>query len=175
MGITKSGHRLSKKSQAAFEFLTTYGWAFVVILIAIGALSYFGVIRPRDWLPNRCTFGSEFQCLDYQVKFNTATGAYELSFRLKHNLAEPITVSSVIFESDLGGFTACSPAQPTPPAGLGAWRPGDTKDIVWTGCTGGGLVVGEKAKIKFHIKYNNVASGNLYTKEVAGEVLTNVI
>ena len=35
-----------RKAQAALEFLTTYGWAFIVILIMIGALAYFGVLNP---------------------------------------------------------------------------------------------------------------------------------
>ena len=49
--------RNGKKSQAALEFLTTYGWAFLIILIMIGALSYFGILSPSKLLPNRCNFG----------------------------------------------------------------------------------------------------------------------
>ena len=30
-----------RKSQAAMEFLMTYGWAILVVLVAIGALAYF--------------------------------------------------------------------------------------------------------------------------------------
>ena len=48
----------SQKSQAALEFLTTYGWAFLIIILMIGTLSYFGVINPK-LLPERCTLGSE--------------------------------------------------------------------------------------------------------------------
>ena len=35
-----------KKSQAAMEFLMTYGWAILVVLVAICALAYFGVLSP---------------------------------------------------------------------------------------------------------------------------------
>ena len=55
------------RAQAALEFLTTYGWAFLVILIMIGTLAYFGILNPSKVLPNRCTFGAEFQCLDFQI------------------------------------------------------------------------------------------------------------
>ena len=34
-----------KKSQAAMEFLMTYGWAIVIVLVAIGALAYFGTFN----------------------------------------------------------------------------------------------------------------------------------
>jgi uncharacterized protein (UPF0333 family) len=30
-----------RKSQAAMEFLMTYGWAILVVLVALGALAYF--------------------------------------------------------------------------------------------------------------------------------------
>lgn len=42
---------MKKKAQSALEFLTTYGWAFLVILIMIGALAYFGVLDPNRFLP----------------------------------------------------------------------------------------------------------------------------
>ena len=51
-----------RKSQAALEFLTTYAWAFLVILIMIGALAYFGMLSPSKLLPDRCNFGSEVSC-----------------------------------------------------------------------------------------------------------------
>lgn len=41
----------NKKSQAVMEFLMTYGWAVLVILVAIGALTYFGVLSPERILP----------------------------------------------------------------------------------------------------------------------------
>jgi len=34
-----------RKGQAAIEFLVTYGWAILIVLIAIGALAYFGVLN----------------------------------------------------------------------------------------------------------------------------------
>lgn len=30
---------------AVMEFLMTYGWAILVVLVAIGALAYFGVFK----------------------------------------------------------------------------------------------------------------------------------
>jgi len=55
---------LKSKSQAALEFLTTYAWAFLVIIITIAALAYFGVLSPSKLLPERCNFGPEFQCIN---------------------------------------------------------------------------------------------------------------
>lgn len=43
---------INKKSQAAIEFLMTYGWAILVVLIAVGALAYFGVLNKEKILPS---------------------------------------------------------------------------------------------------------------------------
>ena len=56
-----------KKGQAAMEFLMTYGWAILVVLVAIGALAYFGVLDPNRLLPARCTVELPFSCSDQRV------------------------------------------------------------------------------------------------------------
>jgi len=66
-----------KKGQAAMEFLMTYGWAILVVLAAIGALAYFGVLSPDRFLPEKCTLPSGIACLDFRY---TGT-AIELSIQ----------------------------------------------------------------------------------------------
>jgi len=55
-----------KKGQAAMEFLMTYGWAILVVLAAIAALAYFGVLSPDRFLPEKCTMPSGIACLDFR-------------------------------------------------------------------------------------------------------------
>ena len=57
----------SRSSQAALEFIMTYGWAILVVLVAIGALAYFGVLSPDKFLPNKCTLQAGIACLDHRV------------------------------------------------------------------------------------------------------------
>jgi hypothetical protein len=59
-----------KKSQAALEFLMTYGWAILVVLVAIGALAYFGVLSPDKFLPQKCTLPAGVACTDFTVDTN---------------------------------------------------------------------------------------------------------
>lgn len=54
---------MMKKGQAAMEFLMTYGWAILVVLAAIAALAYFGVLDPGKLLPERCQFPAGFDCI----------------------------------------------------------------------------------------------------------------
>ncbi|MFH0978945.1 MAG: hypothetical protein V1837_06630 [Candidatus Woesearchaeota archaeon] len=56
---------MQKRAQAAMEFLMTYGWAILVVLAAIGALAYFGVLSPDRFLPEKCTLPSGVACLDF--------------------------------------------------------------------------------------------------------------
>ncbi|MFH1174242.1 MAG: hypothetical protein V1725_03860 [archaeon] len=53
------------RGQAALEFLTTYGWAIMVVLVAVAALAYFGVFNPSGLLPNKCIFDTGVSCIDY--------------------------------------------------------------------------------------------------------------
>jgi hypothetical protein len=46
---------MCKKSQAAMEFLMTYGWALLIILLVIAALAYFGMLNPERFLPDKVT------------------------------------------------------------------------------------------------------------------------
>lgn len=163
---------MNNKSQAALEFLTTYGWAFLVIIIMIGTLAYFGILSPGKILPNRCNFGAEFQCVDYQISYGgPTTGTFKL--RLKNSVGDSIDVSSLTLSSEGATQFTCA----TPPANPSAWKSGQIIDLAWTGCNSqaAGIVVDEKGKILITIKYNSVSSGPAYTKEVKGEILSTVV
>ncbi|MCK5025927.1 MAG: hypothetical protein KAS15_05005, partial [Nanoarchaeota archaeon] len=56
-----------KKGQAAMEFLMTYGWAILVVLAAIGALAYFGVLSPESFLPEKCMLEPGVDCTGFKV------------------------------------------------------------------------------------------------------------
>ncbi len=58
---------MEKRSQSALEFLLTYGWAMMALLIVIGALGYFGVFNPNHFLPDRCNFRTGIICDTDQI------------------------------------------------------------------------------------------------------------
>ena len=61
------------RGQAALEFLMTYGWAILVVLAAIGALSYFGVLSPDRFLPEKCFLPPGLGCIDFTGDRNGIT------------------------------------------------------------------------------------------------------
>ena len=80
-----------KKAQAAMEFLMTYGWAILVVLVAIGALAYFGVLNPDKMLPEKCIIssGSGLFCDSFSVTSSA------VSLKIKNSLAEPINITHI--------------------------------------------------------------------------------
>ncbi len=64
---------MDRKSQAALEFIMTYGWAILVVLVAIGALAYFGVLSPDRFLPSKCLQQQGIACLDHKATSTALT------------------------------------------------------------------------------------------------------
>ena len=57
----------SRKGQATMEFLMTYGWALLVVLVAVGMLAYFGVYDAKSALPDMCIMFPGFTCVEQIV------------------------------------------------------------------------------------------------------------
>lgn len=77
-----------RKAQAALEFLTTYGWAILVLLVAIGVLGQFGVLSPDRLLPDNCDMGVDFRCHDHRASFSGTEVNLALSYEGKGVLVE---------------------------------------------------------------------------------------
>ncbi|MBI3036630.1 hypothetical protein HYY73_02645, partial [Candidatus Woesearchaeota archaeon] len=93
----------SKKGQAAMEFLMTYGWAILVVLVVIGALSYFGVLSPATLLPEKCTFPVSVSCTDHAV-----TGTY-VALILQNGAGRDMIIRGVTATGEgLGAGNMCS-------------------------------------------------------------------
>src|SRR5271154_1936866 len=77
------------KLQSAMEYLTTYGWAILIIgiaLIVIFSLVSSGATQP----PQQCLLPAGFSCLNYYM---TQNGMLQLN--LLQSTQYPITITSV--------------------------------------------------------------------------------
>ena len=162
-------HKFLRKSQAALEFLTTYGWAFLVILIMIGTLAYFGVLKPSRLLPDRCSIGPEFECRDFQLSQTDDT----IKIKLKNNVGEPINIDSMAVSTESATALFCSGS----PGISGTWPVGNIRDFIFSSCNSDevGLVIGEKGKVLITVNYYSVRSGPEYTRQVGGEIFSTVV
>ncbi len=147
------------RSQAALEFLTTYAWAFLVIMITIGALYYFGIFDFQKFLPQRCLFPSQFECLDFSFVGD------EVKLKLVNNLGEEININSMTITNE-----AVDPLDCTSPGITNPWTAGDDQDFTFTGCTGGVFIEGERTEAKITIKYCAPATTDCPEHTVNGKI-----
>jgi hypothetical protein len=55
------------RGQSAMEFLMTYGWAVMVMLVVIAVLFTLGVFNPQNAAPNSCVLPSGLSCFGYAI------------------------------------------------------------------------------------------------------------
>ncbi len=94
---------MHKKAQAAMEFLMTYGWAILVVLVAIGALAYFGVLNPDKMLPEKCIIssGSGLFCDKFSIS------STQIDLKIKNSLADQVTVTALsVSDSGCGAIAS---------------------------------------------------------------------
>lgn len=144
-----------KQSQAALEFIMTYGWAILVVLVAVGALAYFGVLSPDRFLPSKCTLQSGIACLDHSASSTTN----ELNVVMQNSLGFDITISKI--EANL--CTALTPAQGVPNSG--------TYTATLTGCNFG---TSTKYNGQFNITYATPADVGGLTHKNVGQITTRI-
>ena len=160
-----------KKGQAAMEFLMTYGWAILVVIAAIAALAYFGVLDPARLLPERCQFPAGMDCID---KASVQTGT--LTIALRNNLAFPILVTAA--SGTQGGAAVCGGGvQVAVGAGgaLGAIGAGvvvPNNEVFRVELSGCGLTAGDKFDGRISVTYTNQESG--LTNTAVGDVRARV-
>lgn len=138
-----------KKAQAAMEFLMTYGWAILVVLAAITALAYFGVLSPSKFFPESCTLSptAGMACLDFRVDQTQAT------LMLINSGGRDVVVNNVTL-----GDCSTEFAQSFPD--------GSSHVFVLDGCDFGS--VGRKIKEELALSYTDQNSG--FTKTASGSV-----
>ena len=167
------------RGQAALEFLTTYGWAFLVILIMMSALAYFGVLNPSKLLPDRCNFGAEISCnKNTMVVANKADNT--LIMRLSNNFGVGVVVTNARVTTDVPSVGACTPQ--INGAAINAFPWGSDITITFNadcndpdaGLCGDKMVPKEKIKFNIEIDYYPASAGLSYAKIIFGEIFTTV-
>jgi hypothetical protein len=86
---------MDRRAQAAVDFLMTYGWAMVALALVLGALFLIFDFNPGEKIPESCSFGGSFRCVDFQI-----TRAGLLTLSLKNIVGTAISVNSTVCEID---------------------------------------------------------------------------
>jgi len=99
------------KGQTALEYLITYGWAILVILVVLAVLWYYGVFNPAKWSGESVAEGSAFKVVDKQL----STTNLRLIFGDK--TGSQTTISKVEVTGDVVGSVDLSATPVVIPAG----------------------------------------------------------
>ncbi|GIU69505.1 MAG: hypothetical protein KatS3mg002_0741 [Candidatus Woesearchaeota archaeon] len=78
------------KSQAALEFMVTYGWVILGVMIVIGALAYYGVFNTSKYINDECNFGNQLYCEDFRVTTD------RIYITLRNNFGQEIVINNFL-------------------------------------------------------------------------------
>ena len=145
--------RHTKKAQAAMEFLMTYGWAILVVLAAIAALAYFGVLSPEKFLPEKCILAPGIACVQHKI---TPT---ETTLVLSNGFGRTIKVTDIQVGTCTASFSANNIMQS-----------GTDSTFTLTSCDNGASKDAFKGEII--LSYTDVTYN--VTKTVHGDITTKV-
>jgi len=81
---------LDRKAQTALEYLMTYGWAILIIIIVGSALYALGVFSPGTFTGKRSTGFSQFQMADFKVDT-----AENVTLVMGNRLGKTITINEI--------------------------------------------------------------------------------
>ncbi len=84
------------RGQAAMEYLMTYGWAILVIVIVLAALLFLGVFSVGSNVPEECIMESGWQC---KAKLNVTSAV--LNMTLTNGRPNSITVNGTYCTDNL--------------------------------------------------------------------------
>jgi len=161
---------MNKRGQAAMEFLMTYGWAIVVVLAAIGALAYFGVLSPSKLLPDRTTFTAPLPNVDNAV-VTLATHTVQIAFKNDKGVDITLPMSATgtgNCNGDLtpiaGTYTDAAGAQQTIVPNVTQIQNGGGFLLTFTCPATPGAQVGSKFKADFSFPYMNFETKQTLTQ-----------
>lgn len=79
------------KGQTAVEYLMTYGWAILIILIVAGVLAYYGIFAPAGFLgPSASGFAQVYILSPWDFKTNG-----DLTIQIENRVGTSINVTNI--------------------------------------------------------------------------------
>jgi len=89
------------RGQSAVEYLTTYGWAILLLVIVVGALMMSGALNPSYFMSEECYLGPNLPCA---FQLYTATGGNQmLALEMANGFPYKIGITKIeLFDPDTG-------------------------------------------------------------------------
>ncbi|RLG19399.1 hypothetical protein DRN67_02780 [Candidatus Micrarchaeota archaeon] len=130
---------MKNRGQAAIEYLSTYGWAVLVIALVLAALIWLGVFDASQNVPDRCSFQGSIECTSPLLRLDTMNNEVDMeSVLITNRMSETMYVCAVLCTNDvdlaldnIGGSIPMPTECATPPqdANQPVLQPGEQADI----------------------------------------------
>ena len=157
-----------KRLQSALEFMMTYGWAILVVIIVLATIYALGILGSATSTPNSCTFPSNIGCLNAAL---LPTGVLQVN--LQQATSDTINVVAIGC-NDQGLSNSMTPVSPpaTIPTGGNATF---SVQCYWTvahSLAPYNAPIGQSFKGYLMINYTDLTTG--FTQTGIGSVLQKV-
>lgn len=176
-----------KRGQAALEFLTTYGWSFVVMMTVVGAVSFFGITNPTLFIPEQCQFSTDIQCKDFMITTITIPSFADpvgmVLIDVKQTTGRTAYIKDFSCEDSLGGqvlsyyqegtdYTNVTEDLPFADTDLKQWDPGIRVTLKCFISPNPFILKGESVRIPLTITMRTREGG--FNHEVQGELIGKI-
>jgi hypothetical protein len=141
----------SRKGQAALDFLMTYGWAILLVVLVAAALFVLGVFNVGSFVGSKAVGFTEVAVPAFRVASDGT-----LTMKLQNQVGSPITIDAI--NATYGTASVATGAPPAANIGVGA-----TSDVITVG-TFSGFNSGDSYAITVKISYTDRTTGFAYTK-----------
>jgi hypothetical protein len=165
---------MSKKGQAAMEFLMTYGWAILAAIIAIGVLAYFGAFNPGKLAGNQGIINTPFNLDAFKIEAATDTIIMEVTQNIGSSInlfSDPAAGFYVDLVSPTAGTCNVAVSAGDPVLTTDQWTSGSK--VTFTASSCGTADWADEDQVKGDIKIIYTTSGSALAQQSTGTVRGN--
>jgi hypothetical protein len=80
----------NSKAQSAMEYLTTYGWAILIIAVVLGMIYELNLFNPGQFATQECILPADFNCLSYFLSTNGT-----ISLNIQQATPYPVNITAI--------------------------------------------------------------------------------
>lgn len=144
----------NRKSQAALEFLMTYGWVFIIIAAVFFVLLTMGIFSPQNLVGSQCRLPNGFSCSGSAFKIGTS----QISIAVK-NIGATSADGVILYMP-----SKCTNSTPV------MLNTGDTKVINCTVNPGSEFSVGQSENLKLYLNWTSEGISHSQSATLVGTV-----
>ena len=126
--------KFSKKGQGAVEYLQTYGWAILVVIIIGIALWQLGILSPGGRGTNTATRFTKVKVMEPSIKYSSDVVNQSLNFTIVNGVGDLIKINYIGIAGDCND-TLCVDVGSLKPCSEMYLDPGSTMIVEGWNCT----------------------------------------